>query len=279
MEHHMADPSNRTGDPLAPTSNKPGSIDAWIAEARQQEEQLKERQREAAAREPLLRCRASLTQTFHDKLPGLHQTKYPEQGDISAGRHDEIAVAFIDLLAGLDGEALASLRDAVRECDDGNECREVARSLFRLAGEGKRDVLVALIGQLAQAPPWRQQEVYKEAKHLTEAVVPQSGWGEIGLQAGMPQPQSRPRQRPASPAEKAGARGQTDTKTDTKKKKRPAKPRDVARLIGIRKAVEKGRKAGKSMIECAREFTEGNEKKAQSILRLYRRHQADKTAE
>jgi hypothetical protein len=67
-------------------------------------------------------------------------------------------------------------------------------------------------------------------------------------------------------------RGQPDKKTDTKKKRAPRVPKNIDRLTALKKKIAKDAKRGMTQLESALEFTNGDETKAQSMLRALRRH-------
>jgi hypothetical protein len=56
------------------------------------------------------------------------------------------------------------------------------------------------------------------------------------------------------------------------KKKRKRPPANIGRLLALKKAIEKGAKKGLSQRESALEFTDGDERKADTLLRSFRRH-------
>jgi hypothetical protein len=65
---------------------------------------------------------------------------------------------------------------------------------------------------------------------------------------------------------------QTDTKPDTgrKRKKRPLK--NLQALVGLKKAITRGEKQRQTMTESALEYTDGDERRAQTLLRSLRRN-------
>jgi hypothetical protein len=66
--------------------------------------------------------------------------------------------------------------------------------------------------------------------------------------------------------------GQTDTRPDAgrKRKKRPLK--NLKALLALQKAIARGERLGQTKEESAVEFTDGNVKKAQALLRSLRRN-------
>jgi hypothetical protein len=66
--------------------------------------------------------------------------------------------------------------------------------------------------------------------------------------------------------------GETEKGPEKKKKTRIGGPRNLSRLVSLKRAIEKGAKRGQSMEESAVEFTNGNEQEARNLLRALRYH-------
>jgi hypothetical protein len=64
----------------------------------------------------------------------------------------------------------------------------------------------------------------------------------------------------------------TDKRADNGKKTRKRLPKNIGTLMQLRKAIERGKKAGQTQQETALEFTDGDAKKAENLLRSLRRH-------
>ena len=115
------------------------------------------------------------------------------------------------------------------------------------------------------------------APQLHEAVMPpaQSPTDSLHLQDFATQMPSQPAgplfEEPDTIEEPPGVGGQADSKADKKPKKShpvPVNP-DILKLA---KKIKKDREKGISLIDSAREFCEGNERRAQSLLRQVRRY-------
>jgi hypothetical protein len=68
-----------------------------------------------------------------------------------------------------------------------------------------------------------------------------------------------------------GESGQADKETDKPKKKLRTIPENPE-VLKLAKGITKGREDGRSLIDIARDFTDGNDAKAQSLLRQLRRY-------
>jgi hypothetical protein len=66
--------------------------------------------------------------------------------------------------------------------------------------------------------------------------------------------------------------GQTDIRPDVKKDKKKRPLKNLKDLLRLKKAIDRGKKPGQTMTECALEFTDGDDRKAQSLLRSLRRN-------
>lgn len=66
--------------------------------------------------------------------------------------------------------------------------------------------------------------------------------------------------------------GQTDRPADAKKKKRNRLPSKLPDLLKFKKALKKAEQNGDTMHNAALEITEGDERKAEALLRAWRRH-------
>jgi hypothetical protein len=266
----MATPPSPAGDPLPPASslNTPppaADLTELFAGPRRRREQQR---RQAADWYDWHNRRAKLVQLLPPYPPEPPRTEEARARQIAAGLG-----AFCKALE--EQGRLGLLRDlAPRVNREQHPERLLALTWLLIEDEGERARCLleppggAEKEDVGRALDWLGEHRWLDnrcARGFWDAFLPL-------LDKADPEPAGGPTSEAEAKATEANARGQTDTRADTKKKKQMPEARDKARLIRIRKAIQKGVKEGKSMLDCARESTEHNEKEAQSLLRFYRNH-------
>jgi hypothetical protein len=193
--------------------------------------------------------------------------------NIEAGTPEERLAADILRLACQIGRSRAALRDGPCTGEREDERRQVARVSVESSVE-----LHDTLANLLVTHPDHFRETIAAVRRMGDALA-----RELLVTVVSPASSDEDQPRSASAGQvpesvKPGAEGQAgggqaDTEADKPKKKLGTIPQN-SEVLKLAKLIRKGRKDGRPQIDVARGFTEGNEGKAQSLLRQLRRYPA-----